>query len=134
VIGYATSRFHAAELIRASCLAPVRITLYPPRFPLTYELAGEVPELAPIREIFRLPWEQFEPAFIEQLNQLEWIPIENRLHDIARSVGAHGCVLLCFEDVLAGENCHWRLVADWITKWSGAEVPELEPGDRSWPS
>jgi hypothetical protein len=37
-------------------------------------------------------------------------------------------VMLCFENVLAGERCHRRYVAEFIEQNTGLVVPELEPG------
>ena len=48
----ATSRYAAAQLIQPSGLAPVAISLGLPKFPLGYELAGHVLELAPAPRIF----------------------------------------------------------------------------------
>lgn len=121
----ATSRYQARALIVASELAPVRTTLGYPRFRLGYELAGELKELAPTRSIFRLDWPEFEPAFRARLDRLDVEEILGRLNTIAESVGAAGAVLLCFEDVLAGEHCHRRLIAEWLQEHTGEAVPEL---------
>jgi hypothetical protein len=127
----ATSRYQERDLIIASGLAPVRITLGAPKFDLGYELAGEIPELAPSRRIFGLPWEHFEPAYLEQLEHVDWPDIERRLGAIVASRGAPGGVMLCFENVLAGEHCHRRLVAEWIEDQTGLVVPELSRADES---
>jgi hypothetical protein len=120
-----TSRYQARDLIVASGLAPVRVTLGAPKFALGYELAGEVRELAPRWGIFRLPWERFAPAYVEQLDTLNWPQIEERLAQIAGVSRAVGCVLLCFEDVSAGERCHRRLLASHWERRVGTCVPEL---------
>ena len=40
---------------------------------------------------------------------------------------ASGVVLLCFEDVWAGQQCHRRLLAEHWQERTGHLVPELEP-------
>ena len=45
------------------------------------------------------------------------------LDEIIRFFG-DDATLLCFEK--AGEFCHRRLVAEWIEKGTGVEVPELQ--------
>jgi len=41
-----------------------------------------------------------------------------------------GIMLLCFENVHAGERCHRRYLADWITAKLGLDVPELRGDPR----
>jgi hypothetical protein len=124
----ATSRYHAAELIRASGLAPVAISLGLPKWPLGYELAGHLIELAPRRAIFHLPWEQFEPAYLRELDRVGWAAVEEQLRSIAAAAGSAGCVLLCFENILRGERCHRRLAAEHWRERTGQDVPELGGG------
>jgi hypothetical protein len=46
---------------------------------------------------------------------------------ISAEHGGRRLVLLCFENVLAGESCHRRMFAEWWKDKSGQEVPELDP-------
>ena len=127
----ATSRYSARDLIVASGLAPVRITLGAPKFPLGYQLAGEVPELAPSPRIFRLEWERFAPAYLRQLDRVDWLAVEEQLCSIAAAAGSLGCVWLCFENVLRGEFCHRRLAARHWEAQTGYLVPELGTPERT---
>jgi hypothetical protein len=61
---------------------------------------------------------------------VDWEMVERRLQEIAGEAGAPGCVLLCFEDVLVGEHCHRRLVAEHWGARTGVVVPELEPATQ----
>jgi|ERR671925_379045 hypothetical protein len=121
----ATSRYQSADLIVESGLAPVRITLGHPRFRLRYELAGTCRLLAPTREIFGLQPEEFSRSYVRLLDRRGVEQIRAALEEIGRETDAPGLVLLCFEDVLAGEFCHRRLFADWWETKTGDAVPEL---------
>lgn len=121
----ATSRYQSADLILDSRLAPVRITLGHPRFRLGYELAGNCRLLAPTREIFGLEQEGFTRRYLKLLERRGVDQIRVALDEIAGSTPAPGLVLLCFENVLAGEFCHRRLFADWWVRNTGEPVPEL---------
>ena len=46
-------------------------------------------------------------------------------HRIAEEAGKDGVVLLCFENVLAGERCHRQQVAAWLERITGNRVEEL---------
>jgi hypothetical protein len=82
-------------------------------------------ELAPAPKIFRLPWERFVPAYLRQLDHVEWTSVEEELHAIASGAGTVGCVWLCFENVLRGEQCHRRLAAQHWEERTGQVVAEL---------
>jgi hypothetical protein len=127
-LSIATSRYQAHALIIESGLAPVRTTLYHPRFPLRYELAGKLDALAPRRSIFRLEGVEFERAYRRQLDHQRMNPIPGlrfQMAAIAKKADAPGVVLLCFEDVLAGEECHRRIFASWWWEQTGQRIPEL---------
>ena len=122
----ATSRYQASRLILASGLAPVRTTLYHPRFPLGYELAGALPELAPRRAILRLRGAEFEQAYRAQLERESLEQLSMTMTEIAEAAGAPGLALLCFEDVLGtGLQCHRRIFASWWKEKTGQEACEL---------
>jgi hypothetical protein len=124
----ATSRYQSQNLIIESGLAPVRITLGRPRMQLRYELAGELPELAPPRSLFRVNDRQkFELPYRRHLDRhVDVRALGDRFVAIAGAVGAPGVVLLCFEDVTRpGEWCHRRVFADWWRAGTGMTVSEL---------
>ena len=129
----ATSRFSNKELVKASGLAPVAITLGAPRFNVGY-LWGRVLALAP-HGLFQVkdPVE-FWPAYREHLDRLGAVVIERLLscawHDYVVSLGVSrdecpGVVVLCFEDVHKGDWCHRQVFAAWWTEQTGEPVAEL---------
>jgi hypothetical protein len=52
------------------------------------------------------------------------------LADVARQHPAERLCVLCFEDVLAGQDCHRRWFAEWFERRFGVVVPELVDADR----
>jgi Protein of unknown function, DUF488 len=121
-----TSRYQAGGLIAASGAAPLRITLGPPRFRLGYELAGSIPSLAPRKRHFYLHGEAFREQYLAELGRR--LGPDGVLELLARanaSTPGDGIVLLCFENVLEGQACHRRMLADWLQKERGLVIPEL---------
>jgi hypothetical protein len=55
------------------------------------------------------------------------------LADVARRHRGQPVVVLCFEDVHAGQSCHRRWLADWFQARFGIEVPESADRRRSPP-
>jgi Protein of unknown function, DUF488 len=105
---------------------PVRITVgRPRRFAYGFET---IDELAP-RGIFHNP--RFEGA-AESVKRAAYLQLldEQRpqilaaLHRLAVGCDSRGAVLLCFEDVWAGQSCHRRWAADWFADRLGVDVPE----------
>jgi hypothetical protein len=109
---------------------PIRITVGKPRFTFTHPLEN-VPALA--------PWELFS----KQYKGIDHVPTERAVYRdrleshveailaslakvAARHPGRTG-VLLCFENVRGGEECHRRWAADWFAERFGWDVPELDP-------
>lgn len=121
----ATSRFHAADLIKQSGLVAIAVVQKPPSWPLTFPLAGNVHELAPPYSIWHLPPEPFTRAYRHQLQKLGVDRITGLLSPLIDAAGLPGAVLLCFEDVTKGELCHRRVFADWWEDKTGIEVSEL---------
>lgn len=119
-----TSRYQAADLIIASGLAPVRATLYPPRWRLRYELTGTLKELAPTRALFGFhDRAAFEPLYEAQLDALGVPAIRDRL-DAIRQADQADPVVLCFED-LTKTWCHRQVFAAWWERMTGEVVAEL---------
>jgi hypothetical protein len=52
-----------------------------------------------------------------------------KLAEVAKRHGVRRLVLLCFEDVHAGEECHRRRSTEWFEQRHGLVVPEL-PADQ----
>ena len=121
----ATSRYHATDLVLASGLLPIGITVGAARG-LRYEIAGNVGMLAPygLRD---LDGEAFELAYKDRLDHFGAPAIAAVLAAFVAAYQAPGVVLLCYENVLAGEDCHRRTFAEWWEEQTGKPVPELEP-------
>jgi hypothetical protein len=107
---------------------PVRVTVGRPKFPLDYEIAAEIDELKPLGRIFNLSGEEFEQAFRAHLEGIGVDRIRERFAEVAAE-HPEPLVLLCFEDVLAGQACHRRTFAHWWNEQTGEDVPEAEPAD-----
>jgi hypothetical protein len=123
----ATSRYQAADRILASGLVPVGTTVGSPRFRLGYTLAGRCGLLAPYGLFGKgLSSDDFRAGYIERLEKHGIDVIRRRLVEIAGE-DAPGVVLLCFEDVHAGELCHRTIFAKWWEEQTGEHVHELDP-------
>lgn len=118
----ATSRYATFDL---SMGVPVGITLGRPKFPLRYEIAAEIRELAPWG-LMKLDGEQFVRAYRDQLERLDLDALLRRFQQIGEQHGRRRLVLLCYEDVHAGQLCHRRVAAEWLEEQTGQQVPELE--------
>lgn len=108
----------------------VRISLGVPRLKLPDPRYTErqhyvyVSELAPRREYFHAPADEFDRLYVDQLRRYA--------EDIDRKLAAippeHGAIcLLCWERKITGPECHRRLASRWLAKRYGVEVPELDP-------
>ena len=116
----ATSRYAAFDVIAASGLVPVGITVGRPKFRLPYA-PRFMSELAPWGLLRIEDGEEFTRRYVARLDavgaeRLEW-------EFDAISTGHDGIVLLCFEQ--AGEPCHRRTFADWWERQTAQPVPEL---------
>lgn len=106
---------------------PVRITVGPPRgFRHPHEQALA---LAPY-ELFKPPYKGIDDVHVEQLvytRRLESHTDEilAQLAAVAAKHPGRRAVLLCFENVLAGEACHRRWAAEWFKLRFGWDVPEI---------
>jgi hypothetical protein len=109
--------------------AYVRISLGVPRVKLPDPRYTErrhyvyVSELAPRREYFHAPADEFARRYVDQL----------RLYadDIDRKLAAippeHGAIcLLCWERRITGPECHRRLAARFLADRYGVEVAEMD--------
>jgi hypothetical protein len=121
-----TSRFGARKLITASGLAPIRISLGGPRWPLGFALAGECPLLAPFGAMLKMDQELYTRVYRDRLDRLGVATISAALQELSDQNDGRGLVLLCFEDLAKpGQWCHRRLFAAWFEEQTGIPVPEL---------
>jgi hypothetical protein len=128
ITSLATSRYQAADLIGASGLVPVRITLGSPRWKLPYALVGSIKALAPTRDLFaRRGSTHFESDYVAQLDGHGVEVLSSAVDALSRQHGGRGLVLLCFEDVrvLGESSCHRRMFARWWEARTDQRVPEL---------
>ena len=107
---------------------PVSITVGLPRWKLGYELS-HARWLAPWGLLELADEEEFRRRYRARLHKLTASVIRQRLQKIADERGDDRLVLLCFEDVLAGEACHRRDFAQWWEEKTGATVPEIHPDE-----
>jgi uncharacterized protein YeaO (DUF488 family) len=120
-----TSRWANRDLAHLD-VVPVGISRGVPRWrtPYRYKLLRL---LAPSREAFGISEPQeFERAYKAELEKIGLERIVSELWRISEEHGGRPLVMLCWER--PGEFCHRRVLADWIEKNVGVEVPELVPG------
>jgi hypothetical protein len=124
VFDLATSRYQAGDLILASRLVPVGISIGEPKFPLGYPLLF-FRRLAPwgLREIGDEA--EFTLSYRDQLDAIGLPAIRRDLHRLSTDHDGRGLVLLCFEP--PGVFCHRRVFAAWFEEQTGEHVPELQP-------
>lgn len=115
------------KTFRPSLGVPVRITVYPPRFKLAYDLTEYVRELAP-HGLLKLDGDEFTRRYREQLDQLDLDALRAQFDAIQKRHDGKRVVLLCFEDVHAGEFCHRRVFADWWQERTGQLIREVGAG------
>ena len=122
-----TSRYQAQAEIIASELTPVGITLGEPKFPLRYKLADNVRMLAPSHREFHITDDaEFTASYRGRLDKFGVDRIRRLLFHIHHDAGiGNGLVLLCYEDVWAGEKCHRQDFAAWWLDRTGEQVHEL---------
>lgn len=96
-----------------------------PRWPLKFRYR-KLMELAPTREEFGLrDPETFRTSYLSRMDGMGAQAILGSLEEVS---GGRPVVMLCHENVLKGERCHRRLLAEFIAERAGIEVPELERG------
>ena len=122
-----TSRYSNNSIAQMDVI-PVGISLYPPRWKTPYKVQGYIKELAPTRDMFGLPFEEYKPKY---LAILESLGVEKITQLIQASVPAHSetnkVVLLCFEDLRKQDKwCHRRLFAEWWREKTGETICEMQ--------
>ena len=106
---------------------PVQTSVGRPWFRLDYELHEQVRELMP-RGLLKLEGDVFRKAYIAQLDKLDLDALRAQFEAIQKRHDGKRPVLLCFEDVHAGEFCHRRVFADWWKERTGRLVREVGAG------
>ncbi len=122
----ATGRY---ATFRPSLGVPVQASLGRPKFPIRYELHEEIRELMP-RGLFgkELSEAEFTGRYRQRLDQLDLDALRAQFDAISKRNGHKRVVLLCFEDVHAGEFCHRRVFADWFQESTGQSVRDVGSG------
>jgi uncharacterized protein YeaO (DUF488 family) len=118
-----TSNFALAQ--RGYFLGGISVSRYPSQF----FTGPEFSPLMPSRQLLsafkhnEIDWTEYRIAYQFQLGLLNPTGVWNALHEIA---GPHEPVLLCVEGAktLEEKPCHRRLVADWLGRALGEEIPE----------
>lgn len=91
--------------------------------------------LAPGDFFNKVDWTTYQKLYAQQLAALDPAQVWFDLHQL---VGGSEPVLMCWERLGNGANCHRRLVAEWFEKSLGRNVPEMdratiEPGFKLSP-
>lgn len=117
-----TSRYSNPELKTGKYVA-VRISLGTPKWPLGYEIAGEIKDLMPWGMLNKYSHEEFIHRYRERLDK---IGVNRIQRELSRFSGEKPVVLLCYEDVRKpGEWCHRTHFAEWWHDRTGEIVEEL---------
>lgn len=117
------SRFSNPEL-RSGKYTAVRISIGTPKWPLGYEVAGEIKDLMPWGLLGKYSHEEFVPRYRSKLDAIG----ANRIRNSIQRFEAMGkpVVLLCYEDVrVPGQTCHRTTFAEWWQEKTGEIVEEL---------
>lgn len=116
-----TSRYQNKALAGLP-VVPVGISAGAPRFRTAFPVV-RVPGLAPRRELFKLDKEGFIAGYRDQLDALT---PKGVMDLIARATGGRDACLLCFCNVVDGDECHRRVLADWLQDRTRQLVLEIE--------
>jgi hypothetical protein len=104
---------------------PVAITLGRPKFPLRYTLEHEARRLAPWGLFDVKDPAEFTRRYRERLDRLDLDALVAKFEAISAQHGGRRLVLLCYEDVHAGQLCHRRVFSDFWQERTGQRVPEM---------
>jgi hypothetical protein len=105
---------------------PVATSLGRPRFPIHYGLTEELGALKPWGLMSPdLPADEFDTRYRARLDRVGVDKLRRTFYAISNRHSGARLVLLCFENVLAGQGCHRRVWAEWWTERTGQVVPEL---------
>lgn len=115
---YATFRPSMGVAVQTSVGRPKRID---------YEAREQVRELMPYG-LLKLRGDEFRRAYRARLDKLDLDALRAKFDAISKRNGHKRLVLLCFEDVHAGQHCHRRDFADFWLERTGQRIPELGSG------
>jgi hypothetical protein len=124
VTALATGRY---ATFRSPLGVAVQTSIGRPRFPIDYELHEQVRELTPFG-LRKLEGDEFTRRYRERLDKLDLDALRAQFDAISKRHDNARVVLLCFEDVRAGERCHRRDFADFWFERTGQRVPEVGGG------
>ena len=119
-----TSRFQNPEL-KSGNYTVVGIVRGLPRFKLGYERAGNIIDIAPTRELFKVEdRDAFTPPYKAHLDELGFERISTQIQKYVEF--GKDVVLCCYEDVREpNEWCHRLVFAEWWFEKTGERIPEL---------
>ena len=108
---------------------PLQATVGTPKF-------WRGPELVDFR--IAAPWGLLDPSISDDEAERRYLArldrrsdaVVDRLHAIADEHQGEQLVVMCFENVHAGQVCHRRWLADWLEDRHGLVVPEVGAGDQ----
>jgi hypothetical protein len=128
------------DVIATVGLATSRYASFRPGFGLPVQISVGAPKFwrrsAPADGRLLAPWGLLDPDMPTDECQRRYrqrldAKSERIVALLARLARRHGqrLVLLCFEDVWAGQVCHRRWFAEWFEQRHGIVLPELEAPD-----
>lgn len=119
-----TSRFTNPELTSGD-FTVLGIVRGMPKFPLKYELAGNIIEFAPPHYLFNeYDRSRFTPRYFKHMDEVGIDFAKDKLNGYARY--GKDLVLCCYEDVRKpNEWCHRLVFAEWIKERTGYNITEL---------
>ena len=127
-----TSRYSNPELSSGKYTV-VGITRGAPKFPLRYELAGNIIEIAPPGYLFNeYDRRNFTPPYFQHMDRVGVDKITQILAGYEKL--GKDVVLCCYEDVRKPDEwCHRLVFADWWLSRTGELIPELfDPSPNKW--
>ncbi|PJZ28737.1 DUF488 domain-containing protein [Leptospira kmetyi] len=77
--------------------------------------------LAPDSDTLKMEISEYTRRFSEKLSKLQAVEVLEELKELSQG---KDIALLCYEK--PGDFCHRRLVAEWIERKTGIEVPEFK--------
>ena len=120
-----TSRF-ANPALNSGDYTVVGIVRGLPKFPLKYELAGNILDIAPPRKLFNVYSRAiFTPPYKEHLSAVGFEKISAQIQQYLDS--GKDVVLCCYKDVRRPrEWCHRLVFAEWWLEQTGEQLNELQ--------
>jgi hypothetical protein len=105
---------------------PVQIASRPPRWwrREQHAMLEKVPELAPDRATWKLPYGAYHAAYIQRL-ETDVRTTFAKLAEIARAHPGERLCLLCYEELPT--DCHRSEFSEWANELYGLVIPELDP-------